>query len=236
MPTKSECRYVPTSDAHGATREWKFTSNQWKVYYWLLMNSKWNARAKEDHYYIYKNKFTQDDIIKDTHIGSKASIKRAFDALEAQGAIEYNEQTKAYLLYFPRLYVPISTTILKVFFAFDWVDMDLLVHLYSTLLLWSQSENPEFSVKFMYGVMDRYYSVEDRPKFIMCLSTLWGIGLIDVEKHSKTVCGKKTIEYLVTEVKKDIDLEEVFGDEGEIDQDRCKNVQDKCALAAGMLK
>lgn len=200
------------------------------------MNSKWNARGKEDHYYIYKNRFTQADIMKDTNIRSKECIRGAFEAFKAQGAIEYNEQSKAYLLYFPHIYVSISTTILKVFFAFDWVDMDLLVHLYTILLLWSQSENPEFSIKFMYGVMDRYYSVGDRPKFITCLSTLQGIGLIDVEKHFKTVCGKKTIEYLVTGVRKDIDLEEVFGDEGEIDQDRCKNVQNKCALAAGMLK
>lgn len=200
------------------------------------MNSKWNARGKEDHYYIYKNRFTQADIMKDTNIRSKECIRGAFEAFKVQGVIEYNEQSKAYLLYFPHIYVPISTTILKVFFAFDWVDMDLLVHLYTILLLWSQSENPEFSIKFMYGVMDRYYSVEDRPKFITCLSTLQGIGLIDVEKHFKTVCGKKTIEYLVTGVRKDIDLEEVFGDEGEIDQDRCKNVQNKCALAAGMLK
>ena len=53
-----EKRNVPAHDLTSNKQTWQLTKSQWALYYWLLAHSKWNSFTKEDHYYIYRNSYT----------------------------------------------------------------------------------------------------------------------------------------------------------------------------------
>lgn len=96
---------------YGRSKQAKLTTKQYLVYAWLLSVSYWNAKDREDHYYVYKNSFKIKDAVAEIGI-TQPTWRSAITALKTYHYIE--EQSDKYLIYWPsQSFVPIHIDILK---------------------------------------------------------------------------------------------------------------------------
>lgn len=130
-----EKRKVPAQDTTTQPKAWPLTKSQWALYYWLLAHSKWNSFANEQHYYIYRNSYTNVQIMKSTGIKSPQTIATAYKKLLEVGAIEESPfHEDAYLIHTTHLYVPMSVSVLRFLLAFNqYIDPSLAITTFAIL-------------------------------------------------------------------------------------------------------
>lgn len=104
----------------------KLTSKQWKIYFYFLYGSKFNAQKVEDHRYIYKSELNKTQACKTLGIGSLNTFNNALKALKENGLLRETETV--YMIY-ARDYVEIDRHILFNLLNFSKkkeADIDLL--------------------------------------------------------------------------------------------------------------
>lgn len=69
-------------------RKAKLTAKQYMVYSYLISLSKWNAKDKEDHYYVYKNSFDYNEACEKIGIDTN-TWRNALRKLYEEGYISY---------------------------------------------------------------------------------------------------------------------------------------------------
>lgn len=131
-----ETRNVPAQDATKTPKPWPLTKSQWTLYYWLLAHSKWNSFNKENHYYIYRNSFTNAKVMRETGIKSPQTLTTAFKKLQEVGAIDMSPfHEGAYHIYTTPLYAPMSVGVLRYLLAFNrYIDPSILITTFAILV------------------------------------------------------------------------------------------------------
>lgn len=229
-----EKRNVPAQDATTTPRAWSLTKSQWTLYYWLLAHSKWNSFNNENHYYIYKNSFTNTKIMKETGIKSPQTMTTAFKKLIEVGAIEtspYHEG--AYIIHTTHLYVPMNVGVLRYLLAFNaYLDPALLITTFAILARLSILEKNK-PVDFTKALLGKLLGLAkqniDDSGLILALAVLEHSELIKLNKVSYTnQLGKECVRYTVVKVDTEGHLVEgLLNDEEEISESDVMSIWQK---------
>lgn len=182
-----EKRNVPAQDATQFDKPWPLSKSQWALYYWLLAHSKWNSFNKENHYYIYRNSYTNAQIMRATGIRSPQTIATAYKKLIEVGAIELSPWHEgAYLIHTTRLYVPMSVTVLRFLLAFNkYIDPSLLITTFAILARMSVLERGkpiDFTKAKLGQLLGLARQNVDDAGIIIMLALLEHSGLITLAK------------------------------------------------------
>ena len=179
-------RSVPAMDANTRPSIWKLTNAQWSVYYWLLAHSKRNPNSQESHYFIYRNSFTLAQIRKGTGIKSDVTVRSALTKLQSDSvrAIVEDEQTGAYLIQPPRLFIAMNASIILGLLAFNqYIDTGLTITAFAILArLHKFSEGkaaPYFTKTEFAALMGLAKQNIDNAGIVLILHLLKGLGLIE---------------------------------------------------------
>lgn len=143
--SKSTQRYFESLNREKKQRA-TLTHKQYLVYTYLITLSKWNARDKEEHYYVYKNSF----VIKEAcgHLGIteptwRAAIRKLRGEKISNGKIYYTndyikDEGNYYLIYIPKSYAALELDLIKLLMSYG-VEMGKdrtsghIVSVYSTI-------------------------------------------------------------------------------------------------------
>ena len=182
-----EKRNVPAQDATTTPKPWPLSKSQWALYYWLLGHSKWNSFNQESHYYIYRNSFTNVQIMKSTGIKSQQTITAAFKKLQEVGAIETSPfHDGAYLINTTHLYVPMSTAILRYLLAFNnFIDPALVITTFAILVrlsIFEKGKPIDFTKTTLSKLLGLAKQNCDGAGVILVLSLLEHSGLITLNR------------------------------------------------------
>lgn len=204
-----EKRNVPAQDATTNPKAWPLTKNQWALYYWLLAHSKWNSFEHQDHYYIYRNSYTNTQIMKQTGIKSPQTIASAYKKLLEVGAIETSPfHDNAYLIKTTHLYVPMSVSVLRFLLAFNkYVDPSILITTFAILARMMKLNNgkPVSFTKTMLGkLLGLAKQNIDNAGLVVVLALLEHSELITLSKKHysndlKVTCVQYTLEKVDTD-------------------------------------
>lgn len=230
-----EKRNVPATDFTQKQKPWKLTSSQWLVYYWLLSHSNWNSYQREDHYYIYKNKIVNAQIMRDCGIKSKTTVHTAFSKLEEVGAIGKSNYADAYEIYFPIIYVPLDIRVIRIFLAFNkHIDSAQMILLYSILrriFIFDKGEPVDFTAAGLCALLGKARQNVDNTGIVLMLALFEHLKLIELVKVQYTnTMGVKCIRYTLTSIKDTADdeiLAELNFDEEEIPEKWAANMWKK---------
>lgn len=229
-----EKRNVPAQDATTTPRAWSLTKSQWTLYYWLLAHSKWNSFNNENHYYIYKNSFTNTKIMKETGIKSPQTMTTAFKKLIEVGAIEtspYHEG--AYIIHTTHLYVPMSVGVLRYLLAFNaYLDPALLITTFAILARLSildKNKPVDFTKALLGKLLGLAKQNIDDSGLILALAVLEHSELIKLNKVSYTnQLGKECVRYTLVKVDTEGRLVEgLLNDEEEISESDVMSIWQK---------
>lgn len=89
--------YVQTQTKETANRDKNITSKQWKIYYYLLSESKFNSTIIEDHRYVYKKDFNISACCRFLGVKSNQTFYNAIEALNKKGLVK--DMGRYYFLY-----------------------------------------------------------------------------------------------------------------------------------------
>lgn len=201
-----EIRNVPAQDATTTTKSWELSKAQWALYYWLLAHSKWNSFEQERHYYIYRNTYTNVQIMKDTGIKSPQTVAAAYKKLLAVKAIEVSPfHEGAYIIHTTPLYVPMSVSILRYLLAFNkYIDPAISITLFAILARMYRLDQKK-PIDFTKAVLGKLLGLAKQnvnsADIIMILSLLEHSGLIALNKAVYTnALGVECIRYTLTKI------------------------------------
>lgn len=201
-----ELRNVPAQDATTTVKPWELSKSHWAVYYWLLAHSKWNSFERENHYYIYRNSYTNVQIMKATGIKSPQTIAAAYKKLIEVGAIEnapFHEG--AYLIHTTPLYVPMSVSVLRFLLAFNkYIDPAISITLFAILARMHRLEHNK-PVDFTKTLISKLLGLAkqniDDAGIILILALLEYSGLIGLNKVTYTNgLGVECTRYTLTKI------------------------------------
>lgn len=216
---KTPTRNVPAMDTTTAIQPYEMTRSEAAVYYWLLAHSKRNPSNLEEYYYIYRNSFTVKKIQDSTFIKSPTSINNALRGLVNKHIIDYDEQHKAYKIYPPMIYVPMSTKVLMVLLAFNkYINSNTLITLLAMCARMTR-ETPQDVTKTQLGaLLGMARQNVNQMDVVVSMYLLRGLGLVDFEVYKYTnrlgvTCGR----YHITGAHPQIEgIEDIIGDEEEV--------------------
>ena len=201
-----EKRNVPAQDATTTPKAWSLTKSQWALYYWLLAHSKWNSFNNENHYYIYKNSFTNVKIMKETGIKSPQTMTAAFKKLIEIGAIEIASfHEGAYIINTTHLYVPMSVGVLRYLLAFNaYLDPALLITTFTILARLSildRNKPVDFTKALLGKLLGLAKQHIDDSGLLLVLAVLEHSELIKLNKVSYiNQLGRECIRYTLVKV------------------------------------
>lgn len=199
-------RNVPASDETRSPKPWDLTHAQWSVYYWLLAHSNWNSAAKEDHYYIYKNSFTQRRIMGDLGIKSAKTITTAFHRLEEVGAVVPSLTSEgAYEIKTISLYAPMDVSIIRFLLGFNrYLDPAILVTTFAIMVRSVQLADTSivcFTKTEFAALLGIVKTHTEDCGILMAFAILEFAGLIKLDKQVYTNrLGVECIRYKILEV------------------------------------
>lgn len=229
-----EKRNVPAQDATTTPKPWPLSKSQWALYYWLLGHSKWNSFNQENHYYIYRNSFTNVQIMKSTGIKSQQTVAAAFKKLLEVGAIETSPfHDGAYLINVTHLYVPMNVSILRYLLAFNnYLDPAMLITMFAILArlyIFEKGKPVDFSKTLLAKLLGLAKQNIDDSGLILGLALLEHSGLITLQKAVYTnTMGSECIRYTLVKIDTDgRDITAMMNDEDELSDDDAKVVWEK---------
>ena len=218
-----EKRNVPAADRTTGVKPWDLTSSQWLVYYWLLSKSNWNSFTKENHYYIYKNKIVNAQIMRECGIKTQNTIRSAFKKLLEVGAIGESSYADAYEIYYPEIYVPLDMRIVKFFISFNkYLDAACMIALYSILrriFIFDKGEPLDFTISLLATVLGKAKQSADRTEILLMLSVFEFSGLANIVKVPYTnKFGVPCVRYTLTQITESGEgLKDFFNEDDDID-------------------
>ena len=218
-----EKRNVPAVDHTMKIKPWNLTSSQWLVYYWLLSNSNWNSFTKENHYYIYKNKIVNAQIMRECGIKTQYTVRSAFKKLLEVGAINDSNYAEAYEINYPEIYIPLDMRIIKFFISFNkYIDAARMITLYSIfrrLYVFDKGQPFDFTIGLIAKVLGKTAQGIDRPSILLMLSIFEFAGLVKIVKVPyNNNMGMQCIRYTLTDISDSGEgLEAFFNEEDDID-------------------
>lgn len=235
-----EKRNVPAQDATTTPKPWPLSKSQWALYYWLLGHSNWNSFTKEDHYYIYRNSFTNVQIMKQTGIKSKQTILTGFNKLLEVGAIEKSEfHDDAYLIHTTHLYVPMNAAILRYLLAFNnYLDPALVITTFAILVrlsIFEKGKPIDFTKTTLSKLLGLAKQNVDDAGIILVLALLEHSGLIALNRVEYTnTLGVQCMRY--TLVKTDTEgkhIEAMLNEDREISDNDVISLWNKILSVTG---
>lgn len=187
--TKSHV-YAQVSTTQNKKSYSAITSKQWQVYYYMLSISLYNSTKREDHRYLYKDKFNISAAAKFLGI-SRTTIYKALDALRATRLVvpdDLNHLT--YYKIYARDFVSISTETLRGLLRFSRQsnkNIDLLrTYLYLKRLNELKGEEKDFTKRDLISLLGHNINTpaeyEDIRNYLALLTYL---SLIEIKTHTK---------------------------------------------------
>lgn len=200
----------------------KLTPKQWSVYYWLVIKAYWNSTKKEQHYYVYKDSFSFADMKKDLDIKDNRTIKAAMEKLELYNKINIIDN----IIYIPHpdlytyLSIGLTNYLLNICTAAN-ISSELIV-VYSILkrlkeLDDKKGEKTTFTLKLLVKLLG--HNETDRKAYELVkvfVSLLSGEGLIKISQSTKRNRGGEYVEYILWEIKENIDKKQLIDFDGEM--------------------
>ena len=89
--------YVQTQDKEVTNKDKEITSKHWKIYYYLLSVSKFNAERVEDHRYVYKKDFNISACCRFLGVKSTQTFYNAIERLHKHHLV--TDDGEHYILY-----------------------------------------------------------------------------------------------------------------------------------------
>ena len=146
-----------------------------------------NSFEHENHYYIYKNSYTNAKVMEATGIKSRSTIIAAYKKLLEVGALEthpYHED--AYIIRTTRLYVPMNVAVLRFLLAFNtYLDPSLLITTFAILARMSKLEKGkpiDFTRATLAGLLGLAKQNVDSAGITLILAVLEHAQLIQLVK------------------------------------------------------
>ena len=181
--------YAQTQSKDNYISDSKITAKQWKIYYYMLSISKFNAEKVEDHRYIYKKDFNISQACRDLGIKSNQTFYNALKRLSEHNLVKVRNDN--YFLY-AKNWVAINKDVLQNLVRYSKTkekDIDLLRVFLILKKLNKVAENYEersFTLRqicILLGHGDTteeyYYNV----RIYLGLLCLW--GLIELKQHKQ---------------------------------------------------
>lgn len=183
------------------TKTKKITSKHWQVYYYLLSISYYDSVNREDHRFVYKDKFNINAAAKFLGI-SRATVYNALDALNKAGLVTTNGES--YLIY-AKTWVKVELDTLKILLSCSKTtskNIDLL-RTYLILKKMTEFANSKEDMKFTkYDLIKILGHSTVTPKEYDAirdyLALLSYFNLIEIKSYTdyREGLGKCTIYYL----------------------------------------
>lgn len=218
-------RRVPARDATSKPKPWELTNSQWALYYWLLAHSKWNSFAQEGHYFIYRNSFTNAQIMRDCGIKSPQTISTGFSKLKTVGAIEEdNLHEKAFRIKTTEVFAPIDVMVLKFLLNFNqYIDPAISITMLAVVARWFKFNNEQpisFTKTELGKLLGKTKQHTNDAGIVLSLVLLaqYGIISLDQQKYTNNL-GRACVRYTITNVnlRGGAVIDSVFNEDGEPD-------------------
>lgn len=190
----------------------KLTSKQLAVYYWLISKAYYNSRAKEDHYYIYKDDIVYSKIAKELGIGSVNTVKTAIKKLDEVNYI-YIDEKGTILIPHKSYFTYLNIRLINFLLAWSSIlDAELLLY-YSILKRYfelneERGSKARFNTKLMVELLG--HNPNDKityKKYRLYLAFLENYNLIKIEKEIKHKQGGEYVEYILLDINETVSVE-----------------------------
>lgn len=191
----------------------KLTSNQWGLYYWLMMHSFNDNNEEKQRYFLYMDSISYDEIKKDLDIKSNRTIIALINKLKELQQIDIVNNI-IYIPY-PKTYTYLSINLMKYLLKQKY-STNKVITLYSNLkkikeLNDSRNDKTTFTIKSVcrdlgYGGTD-YQAHNTIKELILLLSD---DNLIKIEQKIKRINGGECVEYTLLEIKEEKDNNLLF--------------------------
>lgn len=193
---------------YGKTQKAKLTAKQYLVYSYLMYISVWDAKSKEDHYYVYKNSFKIKDACAIIGI-SQPTWRTAIEKLEKTSYLR--DVGYAYLIYIPNSYVPLHIDLIKYLTEFGACveNGGSIVSVYSVICkYWERTkhsnEGCEITINQLHKIfITRGHKTSRRPFEIM-MGIFETTGLMAITEIPDVYGGEDYIRYKINYVSKDL--------------------------------
>ena len=179
--------YAQTQSKDNYIRDKDIPAKHWKIYYYMLSVSKFNADKVEDHRYIYKKDFNISKACRDLGIKSNQTFYNAIKRLGEKGLIRVNDNN--YFLY-AKNWVEVDKNVLSNLVSYAKTreqDIDLLrtfLILKKINKIAESSEERSFTLRqlsILLGHGDTTELYYNNIRVYLALLSFW--GLIELKQH-----------------------------------------------------
>lgn len=199
---------------YSKTKKIKLTTKQYFVYAYLMSLSWWNAKDKEDHYYVYKNQFKIKDACEFLNI-SQPTWRSAIKKLKEEWIIE--EEEKYFKIFFPTTYAPLDIKVIKLLLPYgsklcsrgggNIISVYSLIYRY-WLACSETGESCEITINQLKKIFLTRRTKEDTITYKMMLSIFKELGLLDFITVKRDFNKIQYQAYLIKNVALTTDYEE----------------------------
>ena len=181
--------YAQTQSKDNYKADRKITAKHWKIYYYLLSVSKFNAEKVEDHRYVYRKDFNITHACRTLGIKSNQTFYNALKRLEEHRLIRVDET--CYFLY-ARNWIEIDKNILGNLVKYSKTreeDIDLLRTFLILKKMNKIAENAEEKsftlrqISILLGHGDTHPKYYENIRIYLALLSFW--GLIELKQHKQ---------------------------------------------------
>lgn len=188
----------------------RITSKQWKIYYYMISVSQFNAQSIQKYYYIYKKHFNITKVCRNLGIKSIQTFYNALKKLEEQDLIKQDES--CYFL-FIKNWIEIDKDVLIGLLKCskeDEKDIDLL-RIY--LILKKNNKNAlydlqnDFTIRklcTMLGHSNKTSSYYKSIRYYLEILNYWGLIKLSLRKEYNENLKKNYSIYHVDEIKEEL--------------------------------
>lgn len=203
---------------YGKGTQAKLTAKQYLVYSFLMSISKWDAQARENHYYVYKNSFLVKDACKIINISQptwRSAIQKLIENFYIIDCGSY------YKIRIPNSYAPLEISLIRYLLSFGSQIRGggIIVSLYSVLYKYwyycrMNDEDCEVNINQLRKLFsDQRHEKEIEPLKLM-LALFETSGLIDIKRQIRKFKGKEYIAYQIKNVSLKLPSNIVLEDQG----------------------
>lgn len=151
--------YAQTQTKANYNEDKKITAKHWKIYYYLLSVSKFDADQVEDHRYVYKKDFNISQACRELGIKSTQTFYNAIERLEKHGLVKTSKNN--YFLY-----------------AKNWISVDK--NILSNLVKYSKTREQDIDLLRTFLILKKMNKIAentaDKSFTLRQLSVLLGHG------------------------------------------------------------
>lgn len=176
----------------------KLSKKQFLVYTYLMSVSMWDADSQENHYYVYKNRFSVKDATEKLKI-SQPTWRTALQKLEDEHFIKIEDRW--YEIYFPESFSPLNIKLISLLLDFSCVlTGGSLVGLYSTLYkYWKHCHDNKktctITINQMLALFEKNHSAANGKYYEVAMAIFETQGLMTIKRNIKRYVGQNYVEY-----------------------------------------